>query len=80
MSQGNRQYRIVSDGIRFKLQCFIRRWWTYRSKWVFMGRDHPDFGWSEVEFTSITEAETAMRSIKAEDVASRQGYKVVAEY
>ena len=71
-----RKYRIVTDGIRYRIQCFKHRWWR-RDNWINMGRFHPDVGWSVLNLYTIEEAKEVIRSTKDEDKAKEQGYKVV---
>lgn len=76
----NTKYRIVSDGIRFKIHCLSRSWLFGNPKWKVLGRNHPDLGWVSITEYSIEDAEKILRSIKAEDKAKEQDYRVVAEY
>lgn len=74
------KYRIVSDGIRFKIQWLSHSWWSGKPKWKVLGRNHPDLGWMPITEYSIDAAEKIVRETKAEDKAREQGYRVIAEY
>lgn len=74
------KYRIVSDGIRFKIHWLSHSWWSGKPKWKVYGRNYPDLGWMSITEYSIEAAEKTVRDIKAEDKAREQGYKVIAEY
>ena len=75
------KYRIVSDGIRYKIEYLSRSSrWSRKLKWKYLGRYHPAIGWMSITEYSIEDAEKTLRGVKAEDKAREQGYKVVAEY
>ena len=74
------KYRIISDGIRYKIEWYGKSYWFQKAKWRRLGRYHPDIGWMEITEYSIEQAEKTLREIKAEDKAREQGYKVIAEY
>jgi hypothetical protein len=74
------KYRIVSDGIRFKIHYLSHSCLTGKSKWKVCGRNHPDIGWVSITEYSINDAEQVLRHLKAEDKAKEQGYIVIAEY
>lgn len=74
------KYRIISDGIRYKIEWYGQSYWFQKAKWRVLGRSHPDLGWMAITAYSIEEAEKILREVKAEDMAREQGYRVVAEY
>lgn len=74
------KYRIVSDGIRYKIEWYGKSYWFQKAKWRVCGRNHPDIGWVSITEYSITDAEQVLQHLKAEDKAKEQGYKIIAEY
>lgn len=70
------EYRIVSDGIRWRIQILCHGWWRRKPKWKFCGIVHPDVGWAIKNYDSLEGAKKALRLNQIEDAAKARGYTV----
>ncbi len=68
------KYRIVSDGIRFRIQKQCKTFWRKRLIWKYCGIDHPDLGFIIRTFNSLEQAEEHLVKQKKEDEAIERGY------
>ena len=73
------KYRIISDGIRYKIEWYGKSYWFQKAKWRILGRCHSDIGWMSITEYSIEDIKKTLRKVKVEDKAREEGYKVVAE-
>lgn len=72
-----KKYRIVTDGIRYRIQAHIKRWYQYKPKWVFCGINHPDCGWRIKDYYSLKEAQKGLVWAREEDIAEKRGYQPI---
>lgn len=75
-----RSYRIVSDGIRWRVQRLYFTRFRKKPKWDWLGVRHPEGDFTIFDYDSLEEAEKALASSQRKDEARAQGYKIVKEY
>lgn len=72
-----KQYRIVTDGIRYRLQAYIKRWYHRKHRWVFCGINHPDCGFMIKDWYSLDEAQKGLACAQEEEKAGLCGYQPI---
>ena len=73
-----RAYRVVSDGIRYRVQVYMKRCYWRKHKWVFCGINHPDLGFVIEDYYALADAQKAMEKAVNEERAAENGYQPVS--
>ena len=63
-----RQYRIVTDGIRYRVQASVKKWYHRKPQWAFCGINHPDCGWVIKDYYSLEEEKKGLANAQEEVV------------
>ncbi len=71
------KYRIVTDGIRYRLQIQVKRWYQQKAKWVFCGRNDFYCGFVITDYHSLKEAKKDLICAQIEDAAAKYGYQPI---
>jgi len=79
------EYRIVSDGLRWKIQKLHHTWLIKIPYWSYEGvvkQRYPGLPmyFDHYVYYLLDEAETKVRLLMAEDAAKARGYQVLKEY
>ena len=73
------KYRIVTNGINYRVQWFGKTFFLRRPKWYYL-RSYTYAGDYIPEFTTIIEAQQAIKCAKEQAIAKERGYiPIVAE-
>lgn len=72
-----KQYRIVTDGIRYRVQARVKRWYWQKYRWLFCGVNHPNCGWTIKDYYSLEEAQKGLANAQEEEKAAERGYQPV---
>lgn len=68
-----KDFRIVTDGIRYRIQVHAQLWYQRKPKYVFCGTT--DCGFVIKDYHSLREAQKGLADIQAEVQAKIQGYQ-----
>ncbi|KKN77641.1 hypothetical protein LCGC14_0357660 [marine sediment metagenome] len=68
------KYRIVSNGLKFRIQWWGKSYFWQRKKWRFLWRDHPDCRMM-AEFSSRDEANKVILTCRLRDEANKRGWE-----
>ncbi len=71
------QFRIVSNGIDYRVQWLGKTFFLKRSKWYWL-RDYTWAGDYIGEFSTTAQAQTAINTFKKQLAAKEQGYIPIA--
>ncbi len=73
------KYRIVSDGIRYRVQAYKKGWFLFPPRWIFCGISHPELGFVIRDYDSFKEAQQVLLYNQKEDRAREHGYQPIMQ-